>query len=387
MIYLDNSSTTAVDPEVIETMINVMKNFYGNPSSLHDFGVQAENVMEKSREVIADQLRCLSQEIIFTSGGTEANNLAIQGVAYQYQRRGKHLITSEVEHESVYNVYQKLEKQGWEVTYLPVDFLGRVRLEDVEKAITKQTVLVSIIHVNNEVGTIQPISDIGRILKAHPRVFFHVDAVQSFGRVALIPGQANIDLLSISAHKFHGPKGIGCLFKAKSMSLDSLFLGGGQEYGFRSGTQNIPAIAGMAKAILSAEKKRIDFLKQCATWKSIIINRLTKSIRDIKVNGDVSEEGGVPYIVSLSFPSLKSEVLVHALEDQSILVGTKSACSSKRDSPSRVLLAMGVDTRTALGTIRISMGFETDEMEIKRTIEVLERIIPEYQQIVKVSNK
>lgn len=387
LIYLDNSSTTPINSDVVQTMINVMENYPGNPSSLHDLGVQAEKVMEKSRGVFAKELRCSPGEILFTSGGTEANNLAIQGVVAQYQNRGNHLITTEVEHDSVYRVFQKLESSGWKVTYLPVDPLGRIKIHDIEKALTNQTVLISVIHINNEMGTIQPIYEIGQILKKYPRTFFHVDAVQSFGRIPLYPKEANVHLLSASAHKLHGPKGVGCLYKEKNVQLDPLVLGGGQEAGLRSGTPNVPGIAGFAKAILMNTDKKDEFLRQCQNWKNLMIYRLTKNIQEIKVNGDTSLEGGAPYILSLSFPSLKSEVLVHALEEEDIYVGTQSACSSKRNLPSRVLLAMGVDKEAALGTIRISMGLQTKEADIIETINVLERILPQYQQIAKVSKR
>lgn len=376
-----------MDPEVIRTMIKVMENYPGNPSSLHNLGVQAEQVMEKSRKVIANELQCHPDEVIFTSGGTEANNLAIHGAAIQYRNRGNHIITTEVEHESVYRVCQKLETQGWKITYLPVDSLGRIKIVDVEKALTTQTVLLSIIHVNNEIGTKQLIEQIGSLLKNYPRTLFHVDAVQSFGKIPLLPKKANVHLLSVSAHKFHGPKGVGFLYKEKNVLLDPLFAGGGQERGLRSGTFNVSGSAGLAKSLLLTTERRHHFLNQCQEWKDLFINRLTKSIPEIKVNGDVSFEGGAPYILSLSIPSIKSEVLVHALEDEGIYVSTQSACSSKRNIPSRVLLAIGRQREDALGTIRISMGFETSEKDIHKTIEVLEKILPEYQQIMKVSKR
>jgi cysteine desulfurase len=308
-------------------------------------------------------------------------------VAYQYRNRGRHIITTEVEHESVYRVYQKLEDRGWEVTFLPVNSLGHIDLDDIEKAITDQTVLLSVMHVNNEVGSIQPIEKIGQILKQHPKVLFHVDAVQSYGKIPLFPREANVGLMSVSAHKLHGPKGIGCLYKEKKIGLDPLFGGGGQEWGLRSGTQNVPAIAGFAKATLLASEERDDFLRRSQQWKELLINRLTQKVKEIRVNGDVSPQGGAPYIVSLSIPSCKAEVLLHALEEEGVYVGTKSACSSKQDASSRILLAMGINKDVALGTIRLSMGFQTTDEDVIQTIEALERVILKLQQTAKVYRK
>ncbi|MBA4493237.1 cysteine desulfurase family protein [Paenactinomyces guangxiensis] len=384
MIYLDNSATTPTDPEVIEVMSDVMKQVYGNPSSLHGLGMKAERLVEQARKVVAQTLGCTPHEIIFTSGGTEANNLAIKGVAERNPERKKHLITTEAEHASVYEVFQQLKKRGCQVTYLPVDSLGRVDPEEVEKAITEETVLVSVLHVNNEVGTIQPIEEIGRRLKKYPKVTFHVDAVQSFAKIPLLPAQAHVDLLSLSAHKFHGPKGVGALYKRKNITLAPLLAGGGQEGGIRSGTYNVPGIAGLAKAIVLAQQKRSQFLQNCEVWKETLLARLKDSLHPMRANGDLTPEGGAPYIVNLSFAGLKSEVLVHALEKENLFVSSKSACSSRAEVPSRVLKAMGLNNDEAVSSIRISMGFQTKAADIDHCADVLLRVVPQYQQVMKV---
>jgi cysteine desulfurase len=382
MIYLDNSATTRTDPEVIRVMVDVMEKVYGNPSSLHGIGAKAHRLVEEAREAVARTLGVRPREIVFTSGGTESNNLAIKGVAEQFVNRGRHLITTEVEHPSVYQAFRQLEERGWRVTYLPVDRLGRVSAEDVERALTDDTVLVSVMHVNNEVGTVQPIEEIGRILKSRPKVVFHVDAVQAFGKVELNPTRWGVDLLSLSGHKFHGPKGVGVLYVRESLRLNPLLAGGGQEDGFRSGTENVPGIAGLAKAAILAQQRR-EKARKWQRWKEELIQEVTSRLEGVVVNGDTTAEGGAPHILSLAFPGLKSEVIVHALERENVFVSSKSACSSKKETPSRVLTAMGLDDRTAIGAIRISMSHETLESDIQQCARALIRVIPELQRVMK----
>ncbi len=387
MAYLDNSATTKTDPAVIHVMADVMKNVYGNPSSLHGIGVKAERLMEQARKVIAGSLNCSPTEIVFTSGGTEANNMVIRGVAEAYHQRGNHIITSPVEHPSVYHVIQYLKQKGWKITELPVDQFGRVSPADVEAALTDETVLVSVMHVNNEVGTIQPAEEIGSRLKQYPKVLFHVDAVQSFGKIPLYPSKSHIDFLTISGHKLHGPKGIGCLYKRKNLTLPPLMLGGGQERDLRSGTENLPAIAGLAKAVLLAKETEERFYRQYQVWKKILLTRINNELSGVKINGDIRVEGGVPYILNLSFPGLKSEVIVHALEKENIYVSSKSACSSKKEEPSRVLKAMGLTDQEALGSIRISMGRMNTDKEMKQCCDALVRVIPALQKVMKVHKR
>lgn len=384
MVYLDNSATTKPDPEVISVINEVMQHIYGNPSSLHGLGAKAERLLERARGHVAQVLGVNEGEIFFTSGGTEANNIAIKGVAWQYEGRGRHIITTEVEHASVYQVCEQLGDRGWQITVLPVDRLGRVSPEEIEAAITDKTVLVSIMHVNNEVGTIQPIAEIGKRLAKYKKVLFHVDAVQSLGRVSLFPREWGVDLLSLSGHKFHGPKGVGCLYIKQGITLSPLIAGGGQEGGLRSGTQNVPGIAGLAKAVLLAKQRQPELIARLSQWKAWLIEQVTRSLKGVVVGGDISPTGGAPHIISLAFPGLKAEVVVHALEQEGIYISSKSACSSKREQPSRILSAMGYDEQTALGAIRISMGWETTEEDVRKCAQALIKVVPNLQQIMKV---
>jgi cysteine desulfurase len=377
VIYFDNSATTQPHPQVVEVVRKSMESYYGNPSSLHQKGVEAENVLKQARAIAARYLKSKPGEIIFTSGGTESNNAAIKGVAFQYQSRGKHIVTTQVEHPAVYDVCRQLEEWGFSVTYLPVNDEGRVSLDDVKKAIRPDTILVSVMHVNNETGTIQPIHEIGAFLKLHPKIIFHVDAVQSFGKVPIQPKEWGIDLLSVSAHKFHGPRGAGILYKREGLKIQPLLMGGGQEAGIRSGTENVPAIAGMAKAIRLLEEQAG---KEAAHLRSLTaaLREGVQSIPGCIIN--TPERGAAPHILNISFPGMKAEVLLHALEERGFLVSTKSACSTKSNEPSRVLMAMGIERERALSALRISVGRENtlDEAEqfVAALMDVVERIRP-----------
>ncbi|MGO0062252.1 cysteine desulfurase family protein [Brevibacillus fluminis] len=377
MIYLDNSATTPPYPEVVDVVQKAMLSFFGNPSSLHQKGVEAENLLKQARMVSAQALQCKPSEIIFTSGGTEGNNAAIKGVAFQYQSRGKHIITTAVEHPSVYDAAGQLETFGFDVTYLPVDHDGRVSLESLQQAIRPDTILVSIMHVNNELGTIQPIKEIGTFLKLHPRILFHVDAVQSFGKVPFKMKEWGIDLLTLSAHKFHGPRGVGILAKREGVTLHPLLAGGGQESGNRSGTENIPGIAGLAKALRmtgETQAKSIAHMQKLAE----VLRAGLMEIPECVIN--TPQTGSAPHIMNISFPGMKAEVLVHALEEHGIMVSTKSACSSKAQEPSRVLLAAGIKREQAIASIRISLSGQTSLEEINLFVsglrESLARISP-----------
>ncbi|MGC5327611.1 cysteine desulfurase family protein [Brevibacillus sp. SYSU BS000544] len=369
MIYLDNSATTKPHPQVVEVVSKAMQSYYGNPSSLHHLGVEAEKVVKQARSIAATALQVKPGEIIFTSGGTESNNLALKGIAFQYQNRGKHIITSQVEHPAVYSVCKQLEEFGFRTTYLPVDSNGRVSPKSVKAAITNETILVSIMHVNNELGTIQPIQQIGQLLKEYPRILFHVDAVQSFGKIPLQIREWGIDLLSLSAHKFHGPRGVGILVKKEGVSLHPLLIGGGQEGGIRSGTENVPGIAGMAKAIkLISDVQQMEALRL-----SVCIKRLREglaSIPDCVINTPAT--GTAPHMINFSIPGIKAEVLVHALEEKGFIVSTRSACSSKANEPSRILMATGMKKEQALSAIRVSLSQENKMEEIEQFLVALE---------------
>ncbi|MBO8163773.1 MAG: cysteine desulfurase [Brevibacillus sp.] len=368
MIYLDNSATTKPFPEVIEVVRRVMESYYGNPSSLHQKGVEAEQVLKQARQITAEALRVKPGEVVFTSGGTESNNTAIKGVAMQYRSRGKHIITTQVEHPAVYDVCKQLEECGFAVTYLPADGDGRISVEELKQAIRPDTILVSVMHVNNELGTIQPIEEIGSYLKQFPKILFHVDAVQSFGKVPLSMTDWGIDLLSISGHKLHGPRGVGVLAKREGLKIHPLLAGGGQEGGVRSGTENLPAIAGLAKAIRMVQEKQEQTVQMLAQMTAQLRQGI-EAIPGCVINTPAN--GAAPHILNFSVPGVKAEVLLHALEEGGFLVSTRSACSSKQNEPSRVLMATGMGRERALSAIRVSVGCDNHPDEAGRFVEVL----------------
>ncbi len=374
-IYLDNSATTRTFPAVRETMVRTMAEDFGNPSSLHRKGVEAERYVRQAQEQIARSLKVDPKEILFTSGGTESNNLAILGTAMAASRIGRHLVTSSVEHPSVSEAMKYLEEQGYSVTWLPVDSQGRVSPEAVEAAVTPETILVSIMAVNNEIGTREPVEEMGPRIKArNPRCLFHVDAVQGFGKYRLRPRAAKIDLLSVSAHKIHGPKGIGFLYVRDGVRLHPILFGGGQQHGLRSGTENVPGIAGLGAAveeIYRDHEARMDRLYACKA-------RLTQGLRklpDVQVNGPEGREGA-PHIVSASFAGVRSEVLLHALEEKGIYVSAGSACSSHHPGVSSTLAAIGLDKKWLESTLRFSMSMDTTEEEIDTVLQALEGLLP-----------
>lgn len=373
-IYLDNSATTQPYEEVLQYMYEVDRNFYGNPSSLHTKGIEAENLIKRARTQLADVLKADSREIYFTSGGTEANNLAILGYLKANPRSGKHIITSEIEHPSVLEVYKQLASEGYKVDYIPVDNKGLIRLDALRNAAGKETALMSFIYTNNEVGSIQPINEINKIRKAQcPDAALHIDAVQAFGKSAIYPSGENIDLLSFSSHKIHGPKGVGALYIRKGIKLKPVLLGGGQETSIRSGTENVPGICGFG---LAAEKIfnfiNENYLKLKAL-KGHFEENITKYFAEALIN---SPEEASPYIINVSFPNLKSEVLLHHLEQKNIFVSTGSACASHKNSHSHVLKAMGVSPKYIDGAIRFSLSASNTIDEMDETINALKEIIP-----------
>lgn len=372
---MDNSATTRCFEEAAALMTKIMCEDYGNPSSLHRKGMQAEQYIRYAKETIAKNLKVNEKEIFFTSGGTESDNLAIIGCARANCRMGRHLITTQVEHPAVLQAMKYLESESFRVTYLPVDSRGCIRIEDLQRAITGETILVSIMHTNNEVGSLQPVMQAGALIKQmNPRILFHVDAVQGYGKFRIYPKKMNIDLLSASGHKIHGPKGVGFLYVGEKVKIRPIIFGGGQQNGLRSGTENVSAAAGMAKAVeiiyreLDGEVEHLYQLKE-AFSEGVI------RIPDVTINGPLGREGA-PHIISVSFRGVRSEVLLHALEDKGIYISAGSACSARKPQPSATLQAMGIDKELLSSTIRFSLsGFNTME-EINYTLQTLYDIIP-----------
>ncbi len=374
-VYLDNSATTRCFDDVAAFMTQVMCSDYGNPSSLHMKGVQAESYLRYAKETIAKTLKINEKEILFTSGGTEADNIALIGTAMANRRAGKHLITTRIEHPAVLQTMQYLEEQGFKVTYLPVDGNGRIHLEDLQKAMTKETILVSIMHTNNEIGSLQPIAEAGALIKKmNPHTVFHVDAVQGFGKFRIYPRKMNIDLLSVSGHKIHGPKGVGFLYVSEKVKIKPIIYGGGQQNGLRSGTENVPGIAGLAKAVeliyadLDRDVERLYYLKQKFA-------EGVSRIEYVKING-LSGRESAPHVISVSVRGIRSEVLLHALEDKGVYVSAGSACSARKPQPSATLKAIGVEKDLLESTIRFSFSVFTTEEEIDYTLQTMYDIIP-----------
>ena len=374
-VYLDNSATTRCFDEVAQLMMRIMCEDYGNPSSMHHKGVEAEHYIRHARETLAKILKVNEKEILFTSGGTESDNIALIGTAMANHRTGRHLITTQIEHPAILQTMRYLEDQGFRVTYLPVDRHGKIRLEDLQDAICKETILVSIMHTNNEIGTLEPIAEAGELIKKmNPNTVFHVDAVQGFGKFRIYPSRMNIDLLSVSAHKIHGPKGVGFLYVNDKIKISPIIYGGGQQKGMRSGTENVAGAAGLARAAelmyenLDADMERLYRLRE------MFLQGISK-IEHVKVNGCEGKEGA-SHIISLSVRGVRSEVLLHALEDRGIYVSAGSACAAHKPQPSATLRAVGVEKELLESTIRFSLSGFTTEEEIAYTCQNLEEMVP-----------
>lgn len=374
-VYLDNSATTRCYEEVGDLVRRVMCTDYGNPSSMHRKGVEAEHYIKEAKERLAKVLRINGKELIFTSGGTECDNLALIGAARANQRRGRHLITTVIEHPAILNTMQYLEEEGFRITYLPVDSNGLVRLEELRKALCPDTILVSIMYVNNEVGSVQPIQEAVNIVKAYNRnILFHSDAVQGFGKYHIYPKRMGIDMLSVSGHKIHGPKGIGFLYVREGAKIQPILFGGGQQKNMRSGTENVPGIAGLG---LAAEMIYQNLDRKTAHMRSLK-KRFLEGIEELencRVHG-LTDESSAPHIISVGIGGVRSEVLLHALEDQGIYVSSGSACASNHPSVSGVLKGIGVPREYLDTTIRFSMSEFTTEEEIDYTLETLYNIVP-----------
>ncbi len=363
-IYLDNSATTKPYREISELISKLQAEAYGNPSSMHKKGLEAEKLIGEARRQIAFYFRDRENEIVFTSGGTEANNLAIKGAAYRNRRRGCHLITSSIEHPSVLNCFRFLEQDGFSVSYLPVDKQGIINPDDLKTLIGKNTILVSIMHVNNEIGSVQPLEKIGHLIKkANPEILFHVDAVQSFTRLPFKLKEWKTDMISCSAHKIHGPRGAGCLWIKEGTLLQPLMHGGGQERELRPGTENTAAIAGFGLAARTVRNKLQQKTEHLKSLKSIFYRELQKSGILLTVNGPEPEDSA-PHIINLSFPGLKAEPLLYSLEEQGVYVSSGSACHSRHLDPSHILKAIGLEKERLESALRFSFSTLNTENEV-----------------------
>lgn len=374
--YLDNSATTKCAKEVVDTVVKVMTADYGNPSSKHIKGVEAENYIKEAKKTIAATLKCQEKEILFTSGGTESNNIAILGTAMANKRKGNHVIVSSVEHSSVKEPFNYLEEQGFRVTYLPVDKAGVVSIAALKEALDDETILVSIMYINNEIGTVEPVEEIGRIVKTYREdIVYHVDAIQAYGKVKIYPKKLGIDLLSVSGHKIHGPKGTGFLYIKEKTKIKPIIFGGGQQKGMRSGTENVPGVAGLGVAAgLIYTSDFDDKISKLYELKTYFSNRLLE-LSGVTING-TTENSSAPHIISASFADIRAEVLLHALEEKNIYVSSGSACSSNKPGLSSTLVAIGLDKSLLDSTIRFSFCFETTKEELDYTLEILTGLLP-----------
>ncbi|TFB25052.1 cysteine desulfurase [Filobacillus milosensis] len=376
MIYLDNSATTKPSPEVLKTFQSVSLNYFANPSSIHTMGGDVEKLFKKARKQIAELLNVSDQEVIFTSGGTESNNLAIKGIAHAHKNRGNHIITTQIEHPSVLQVCEQLENEGFEVTYLPVNQQGIISVDDLMKAHKEETILVTMMHINNEIGSIQPIEEVANYLSQFPKVTFHTDHVQGFGKIPLKYNADGLDLVTISGHKIHGLKGTGCLIKKRHINLEPLFQGGSQEISIRPGTENVAGIVSLAKAIRLAQEKQKNY-----SHVMLLRQRLFDELKNHKQITINSPQNGAAHIFNISIPGFKPEVLIHALGEKDIYVSTTSACSSKQNEPSHVVLACSNELN-ANSSLRVSMHIEQNEEDIDVFIKELNKIIKQYDNVM-----
>ncbi len=383
--YLDNAATTRVFPEVADCMMKVMKEDYGNPSSKHTKGMDAEKYINDTRETIAASLKCQPKEIIFTSGGTESNNMALIGTALANARAGKHIITTRIEHASVHEPFGWLERQGYEATYLAVDHVGRVQTQTLLDAIREDTLLVSVMMVNNEIGALEDIRTLAAAAKKKkPDILFHVDAIQAYGKYKIQPKKLGIDLLSVSGHKIHGPKGVGFLYVKEGTKISPIIWGGGQQKGMRSGTENVPGIAGLGVAVQQIYQEHSRKTEALYALKKHLIERMQK-LPDVTVNGvgELSVEETAPHIVSVSFAGIKSEVMLHALAAKGVYVSSGSACSSNHPDLSGTLQAVGVDDALLDSTLRFSFSVTTTMDEVDYAADQVETVLPQLRRFIR----
>lgn len=370
-IYLDHAATTPTDPKVLEAILPYFTEKYGNPSSLYSISKTNRRAITKAREQIAETLGAKTDEIVFTSGGSESNNFALKGIAFANRSKGNHIITSSIEHHAGIRPCEFLEEEGFEITYLPVDKYGLISPDNVKNAITDKTILISIMHANNEIGTIQPISIIGRIAKEH-EIYFHSDAVQSFGHIPVNVNDLNVDLLSMSAHKLYGPKGVGALYIRKGTKIEPLIHGGDQEKKRRASTENVAEIVGFGKAVELAEKSSNEAARQ-SEIRDVFIEKILSRIDDCRLNGH--PEKRLPNNINLSFEGIEGESIVLHLDMEGIYASTGSACSSSSLKASHVLLATGISPKKAHGSLRLTLGKDTTREDMEHVANILPNIV------------
>lgn len=383
--YLDNAATTKVFPEVAERMIQLMEIEYGNPSSKHSKGLEAENAIREATERICKSLKCEAGEVIFTSGGTESNNQALIGAVIANRRAGQHIITTRIEHASIHQPLAFLETQGYEVTYLPVDAHGKVEPEVLKTAIREDTVLVSIMYVNNEIGSVQDVEQLAKVIhESNSKTLFHVDAIQAFGKYRIVPKRLGIDLMSVSGHKIHGPKGSGFLYVKAGTKLSPILFGGGQQKGMRSGTENVPGIAGLGEAVQLIYSDHGSKVEQLYALKERLIGKL-QQLDQVQIHGmagmDLRETA--PHIVSVGFAGIRSEVLLHALAEQGVYVSSGSACSSHHPELSGTLQAIGVEDALLDASLRFSFSVTSTPEEVDYAVEQLAELLPRLRKFVR----
>lgn len=371
-VYLDHSATTPIRPEVLEAMLPYLRERYGNPSSLHHWGQEAKKAVEQAREAVAALISARPEEIVFTSGGTEADNLAVIGAAYANAAKGRHIITSSIEHHAVLDSMQYLERQGFKVTFLPVTAEGLVQVDEVAAAITPETILISIMHANNEVGTVQPVALIGQLAK-EKGIILHSDAVQSAGKIPVDVDELGVDLLTLSAHKIYGPKGVGALYVRKGTRLDPIFHGGAQERKRRPGTENTPGIVGFGRAAALAKQEMATEARRLAALRDRLLDGLSERIPDLVITGH--REKRLPNHVSVCVKYVEGESLLLSLDLQGVAASSGSACTSGSLEPSHVLLAMGLPHEVAQGSLRLTLGRENEEADVDYVLEILPPIV------------
>ena len=391
-VYLDNSATTKQSEMVTKAVSDAAERYYGNPSSLYRPGMEAEKFIRACRSSAARLIGASPEEIYYTSGGTESDNTAVYGAVRARKRLGKRIITTEIEHPAVLECFQDLEQQGMDVVRVPVDGQGRIDLDYLQKALNKETILVSVMHVNNETETVQPVEEAGQMVRRMGNALFHCDAVQSYGKIPIDVKKAGIDLLSASGHKIHGPRGVGILYVSKKARIVPLIRGGGQENGMRSGTENVPGIAGFAEAAKQASERMDTNYNKVRSLSTRLIEGIRSAVPDVTFHGPVqSGETGtdrwLPYIVNISFADCRGEVLLHMLEQQGVYVSTGSACSSHHKGYSHVLKAMGVGSSEAEGTIRFSFSPENTEEEIDYALQQLKQAVAEHRKTMAIAHR